>query len=102
MPLRMRLRLTVSCRTTLRAGSGIGKPVRNDPALRHAPLPTLPARLIHSQRLELAMQRRALHADELCGPGYVAAETADLGAQVFALEGFAGIPQRHAHQVLAA
>ena len=57
---------------------------------------------IHPQRLELAVERRALHADEFGGARNIAAEAADLGAQIFALEGFAGIAQRHAHQMLAA
>src|SRR5712692_1135737 len=57
---------------------------------------------IHPQRLELAVQRRALHADELGGARDVAAEPADLRLEVFALEGLARLAQRHPHEVLAA
>ncbi len=38
------------------------------------------------QRLELAVQRRAFHADELGGAGDISAEAVDLSQQVFALE----------------
>src|SRR5271156_4099806 len=48
--------------------------------------------LIHAQRLQLAMQRRALHADEFGGAGDVAAESVDLGDQIFALEHLASLP----------
>ena len=44
--------------------------------------------LFDAERLQLPMQRRALHADELGGSRYVAAEAADLGDQIVALEGF--------------
>src|SRR5689334_24571872 len=53
------------------------------------------------QRLELAMQRRALHADEFRRPRDVAGETADLGDQVVALEHLARFAQRQSHDVLA-
>src|SRR5262249_40813658 len=58
--------------------------------------------LVDTERLELAMERRALHAHELGGAGDVAPEAADLGDQVFALEHLARIAQRQAHQMLAA
>src|SRR4051812_43724191 len=50
-------------------------------------LPTRPppARVGEAQGLELAVQRRALHADEIGGAGDVAREAADLDAQIFAL-----------------
>ena len=46
------------------------------------------------QGLQLAMQRRALHADEGRGTGDVAAKPRDLGQQIFPLEHFAGVAQR--------
>src|SRR5262245_23837102 len=57
-------------------------------------------RLADAQRLELAMQRRTLHADEFGGTRDVAAKPVDLRAQVFSLEQFARIAQRQTHQVL--
>src|ERR1700689_11849 len=53
-------------------------------------------RSVDSERLELAMQRRALHADEFGGARDIAAEAVDLGEQVFALEYFARFAQRQA------
>src|ERR1041385_2067511 len=53
-------------------------------------------RSIHPQRLELAVQRRALHADELGGARDVVVEPADLRLEVFALERLARLAQRHA------
>src|SRR5688572_16934306 len=50
--------------------------------------------LPNPQRLELAVQGRALHADELGSARDIAAEPADLGAQVFALEHLPGLAQR--------
>ena len=49
---------------------------------------------VQSQRLQFAMQRRALHADEGRGTGDVAAKPRDLGQQIFPLEHFAGVAQR--------
>src|SRR5262249_18586613 len=57
---------------------------------------------IHPQRLELAMERRALHADELGGAPDIAAEAADLRLEIFALKRLACLAQGHPHQVLAA
>ena len=48
----------------------------------------------YAQRLELAVQRRALHADKLRGARNIAAEAADLRHQIFAFEHFARIAQR--------
>src|SRR5262249_1530906 len=58
--------------------------------------------LVDSERLELAVQRRALHAHELGGAGNIAAEPIDLRDQVFALEHLARVAQRQSHQVFAA
>src|SRR5665811_223563 len=55
--------------------------------------------LADPERFELAVQRRALHADELGSARDVAAETADLRHQIFALKHFARIAQRQSHQV---
>src|SRR5688500_7564758 len=74
-------------------------------AWRYATLPTLQhrvCRLSDPQRLELAVQRGALHADKLRGARNIAAEAVDLRAEIFALEHLARIAQRQAHQVLAA
>src|SRR4051794_37275326 len=49
-----------------------------------------PPVLPHPERLQLAMQRRALHADELRCSRDVAGEAADLGDQIVALEHLAG------------
>src|SRR6516165_12569829 len=54
-----------------------------------------------TKRLELAMERRALHADEFRGPRDIAGEAADLGDQVVALEHLARLAQRQPHDVLA-
>src|SRR5262249_53754526 len=59
-------------------------------------------RSVDPERLELAMQRRALHADELGGAGNIAAEAADLGDQIFAFEYLARVAQRQSHQVFTA
>src|SRR5260370_12625802 len=56
---------------------------------------------VHPQGFELAMQRRAFHADEFGRARDVAAEAADLRLEIFALEGLAGVAQRHSHQVFA-
>src|SRR5712672_3678323 len=52
-----------------------------------------------AERLELAMQRRALHADEFRGARDIARKAADLGDQVIAFEHFARLAQRQAHDV---
>src|SRR5687768_14718333 len=54
--------------------------------------------LAHPEQLELPVQGRALHADEARGLRDVAREAPDLDAQVLALEAFARLAQRHAHQ----
>src|SRR3954468_23362460 len=57
-------------------------------------------RRAHAQRLQFAMQRRALHADESRGAGDVAAEAVDLGDQIVALEDLARLAQgQRNHQV---
>src|SRR5205085_4963298 len=60
----------------------------------------LPARIRQAQRLQLPVQRGALHADEIRGPGDVPREAADLDAEIFALERLARLPQRRAHDRL--
>src|SRR5262245_45890192 len=45
--------------------------------------------VLHAQHLELAVERRTLHADEGCGARDIAAEARDLGQEVLALEHFA-------------
>ena len=55
-----------------------------------------------AQRPQLAVQRRALHADELGRARDVAAEAVDLRQQVLALEDLARLAQRQRHQVLGA
>src|SRR5258708_38470256 len=54
-----------------------------------------------AERLELAMERRTLHADKFRGPRDIAGEAADLGNQVVALEHFPRLPERETHDVLA-
>src|SRR5690349_1637768 len=54
-----------------------------------------------SQRLELAMERRALHADERRGPRNVAAEADDLRGEILALEYLARLAERQAHHLVA-
>src|SRR4051812_20009640 len=48
------------------------------------------------QRLELAVQRRALHADEVGRARDIAAETVDLRHEVLPLEHLPGLAQREA------
>src|SRR5690349_3034938 len=55
---------------------------------------------VNSERLELTMQSRALHSDELGGPRNVAAKTTDLGNQIFALEYLSSLAQRQTHELL--
>src|ERR1700681_2225442 len=54
-----------------------------------------------AERLELAMQRRALHADEFSRPGDIPGEAADLRNQVVALEHFPRLTERPTHGVIA-
>src|ERR1051326_1565889 len=54
-----------------------------------------------TQGLELAMERRALHADEGGCARDVATEARHLRDQVFALEDLAGIAQRQTHDLAA-
>src|SRR4051794_13424509 len=58
--------------------------------------------LADAERLQLAVQRRALHPDELGGARDVAAETVDLRCQILALKDLARAAEIHRHQVLAA
>src|ERR1700730_17827029 len=55
----------------------------------------------HAERLELAVERRALHTDEGPGARYVAAEARHLRQQIFALEHLAGVAQRQCHALAA-
>ncbi len=50
------------------------------------PYPSFLATVGDAQQLELAVQRRALHADEAGGARDIAREAADLDAEIFALE----------------
>ena len=59
-----------------------------DPALKYAAAFRWKALLTDPERLQLPMQRRALHADEFGGARDVSGESADLGDQVVALEHF--------------
>src|SRR5882762_10453489 len=52
---------------------------------------------MQAERLQLAMQRRTLHADEGRRARYVAAKARYLRQEVFALEDFARIAQRQLH-----
>src|SRR5260370_23090829 len=54
-----------------------------------------------AEGLQLAMQRRALHADEFRCARDVAGETADLGDQVVAFENFPRLAERQSHDLLA-
>jgi len=58
--------------------------------------------LFDAERLQLSVQRRALHANELGGPRYVSAEPTDLSHEIVALEGFPRLTKRKAQQFLAA
>src|ERR1700722_10418650 len=58
--------------------------------------------LFYAKRLELSVQRRALHANELGGSRYVAAKPTDLSHEIVALEGFSRLAKREAQQFLAA
>ena len=58
--------------------------------------------LFDPERLQLSMQRGALHTDELRGSGYVTAKATDLGHQIVPLESFARLAKRKAQQFLAA
>src|SRR6267378_2777328 len=67
----------------------------------HRGFGTRSARSADTEGLELAMQRRALHADEFSRARDIAGEAADLGDQVVALEHFPCLAERQAHDVLA-
>src|SRR5882762_1912783 len=56
---------------------------------------------MQAERLQLAMQRRTLHADEGRRARYVAAKARYLRQEVFALEDFARIAQRQLHDLAA-
>ena len=56
---------------------------------------------MQAERLQLAMQRRALHADEGRGARDVAAEARHLGQQILALEDLARVAQRQLHDLAA-
>src|SRR2546421_385454 len=118
MPSRTRLRATVSRNTTPSTLRCISKRKRRSDCqairagiiLALIPTPSSPFQgrertehvaLSDSERLELAMQGGALHADEFGGARDIAPEAVDLGAQIFTLEHLARIAQRQAHQVLA-
>src|SRR4051812_5239127 len=51
--------------------------------------------------LELAMQRRTLHADKFRCTRDIAGKTADLGNQIVALEHFPRLTERQSHDMLA-
>src|ERR1700737_3743084 len=55
----------------------------------------------HAQRFELAMERRAFHADESRRARDVAAESRPLRQQILPLEHFAGVAQRQCHDLAA-
>src|SRR5688572_17887074 len=68
---------------------------------RSAPrLAPVPARVAEAQRLQFAMQRRTLHADEVGGARNVARKTANLDAQIFALERLPRLAKRRSHDRL--
>jgi hypothetical protein len=57
------------------------------------PVSTFPEHaLIDSERLELAVKRRAFHTDEFSSARNVAAKAADLRDEIFALEHLARVP----------
>src|SRR3546814_107828 len=56
---------------------------------------------LDAERLQLPVQRRALHADEGRGAGNIAAEPVDLAQQILALEHFARVAPRPRHHWLA-
>src|SRR5260370_174168 len=51
------------------------------------------------ERLQLAMQRRALHPDERGRARDISAKACDLGQKILALEHFPGIAQRQLHDL---
>src|SRR5258708_8792972 len=67
--------------------------------LAGASLVTRPA--MQAERLQLAMQRRALHADESRGARYIAAEARHLREKILTLEHFACVAQRQLHGLAA-
>src|SRR5690349_1468933 len=54
-----------------------------------------------AERLQLAVQRRAFHADKSRRAGDVAAEPRHLGQEVFALEHLTGVAQWQCHDLAA-
>ena len=74
-----------------RAGAAVGRSIIGawllQPKLSADPLVGIDAKL-----LQLAVQRRALHADELRGAGNVTAETNQLSVQVLRFEQIARLP----------
>src|ERR1700754_1785396 len=50
---------------------------------------------VHAQSLQLAVERRALHADEVRRAADIAAEPGDLHRQIFPLEMLPRVAQRH-------
>src|SRR6185312_2713776 len=54
---------------------------------------------VDAELLQLAMQRAALHPDELCGAADVAAEAQQLRLEVLGLEQVPRLAQRQAHDV---
>src|SRR5688500_14589550 len=66
---------------------------------RHS-LALLALRVADSERLQLAVKRRALHPDEIGGSRDVAREAADLDPQIFALERLARCAKRGSHDRL--
>ena len=55
--------------------------------------------LEHPERAQLAVERRAFHADELGGARDIAAKTVDLRVEIIPLEQSARFAQRHCHDV---
>src|SRR6185437_16081432 len=55
------------------------------------------SRVADAERLQLAVQRRALHADERRGARDVTREAADLDLEIFALERLARLAERRPH-----
>src|ERR1700722_7519243 len=79
--------------TTLRTFSSLlmGAPRHKDASQEGLSRASL---LFDTERLQLSMQRGALHANELRGSGYVAAKATDLSHQIVPLEGFSRLAKR--------
>src|SRR5262245_45605417 len=65
--------------------------------MMHGPAPS-----VDPKGLELAVEGRALHPDELRRTRNIAAEPTDLCDQIFALEHLACVSQRQTHEMLTA